>query len=263
MNKLLFTLALAVSASVFAAESVKPIAPASTAAQNPKKISKDVLQRMQMRQFGGFVKDVRTQRGKIVVVNAQSAADAAWFDEVVVAFDKMTKISIEVAPGTFDLVAPKLQGTASVFVVDDPKLPMSLVAPEAKWTMVNVAPLKCDKTAFFQARVRKQLTRSLAYLFGAADSQYPMCLTGCVTKPEDLDQFVYTSKLPMDIQLRMEKYIPSLGITPYTISTYKNAVIEGWAAQPTNDYQKAIWEEVHQLPTAPLTIKPEEKKVAK
>ena len=44
---------------------------------------------------------------------------------------------------------------------------------------------------------------------------------------------------------------------------YLVAVQEGWAPQPTNDVQKAIWDKVHALPTEPIKIKPEEKKTEK
>lgn len=256
MNKLIFAFVFACVTVAAVAEKTVPMHNGKPIAQ---KIDKDALLRVQMRQFGGFVNDVRGQKGKVVIVNVQSAANVAWFDEIIKSFDKMVKIAVEVAPGSFDLAAPKVQGSASVFVVDDPKLPMSLVAPESKWAMVNVSSLKTDKPAFFEARVKKATTRAMAYLLGSADSQYPLCVTGCVTKPEDLDQFVYTSKLPIDITGKMAKYVPGLGITPYKKSTYKNAVREGWAPQPTNEFQKAIWDAIHTLPTKPIEIKPETK----
>ena len=34
-----------------------------------------------------------------------------------------------------------------------------------------------------------------------------------------------------------------LGIKPARMTTYRKAVEEGWAPAPTNDFQKAIWEE--------------------
>lgn len=224
-----------------------------------QKIDPEQLKRVQMRQFGGPIRDVREQKGKVVIVNAQSAADKGWFKEVCEYFDKMVKITVETAPGSFELPSPKIAGDASVFVVDDPKLPMSLVAPEAKWAMVNVAPLKTDKEQFFRARVQKATVRGLAYVLGAADSQYPLALTGCVTKPEDLDAIVYATKLPIDTIGKIAKYAPNLGITPYRQTNYKTAVREGWAPQPTNEFQKAIWDSIHTLPTKPIVIQPEKK----
>ena len=49
---------------------------------------------------------------------------------------------------------------------------------------------------------------------------------------------------------------------PVMMVTYGRAVREGWAPAPTNEYQKAIWDKIHAMPTEPIKIKPETKKVA-
>jgi len=244
---------LAVTASAQQATAAKPPA--------KKMTGKEKMAMMQMMSFGGYVNDTRNQKGSVVIVNAQSAADKAWFDPVVAELCKFVKVAFSVKDGKFSLSKPELPGEACVFVVDDPALPMSLAAPEARWTLVNVAPLKAgagEKPQFFKARVQKQLMRSLSYLMGATESQYPMCLTGCVTKPEDLDQYT-DFRLPVDVLGRFEKYVKGYGVIPYRRATYKQAVQEGWAAQPTNKYQKAIWDGIHTLPTKPIEIKPETK----
>ena len=55
--------------------------------------------------------------------------------------------------------------------------------------------------------------------------------------------------------------LASRGIEMSKISSYLKACQEGWAPAPTNEYQKAIWDKVHAMPTAPIKIKPETKKV--
>lgn len=45
------------------------------------------------------------------------------------------------------------------------------------------------------------------------------------------------------------------GMTPLTIASYRTACRYGWAPAPTNDVQKAIWNEIHQIPDKPITIK--------
>jgi hypothetical protein len=53
-------------------------------------------------------------------------------------------------------------------------------------------------------------------------------------------------------------YLKSLGVTPAEMTTYRKACREGWAPAPTNDIQKAIWEQVkadkERGPTNPLKI---------
>ena len=46
-----------------------------------------------------------------------------------------------------------------------------------------------------------------------------------------------------------------LGVRPAIYDTYDRACQEGWAPAPTNDVQKAIWDEVHEMPTEPIKIK--------
>ena len=261
MKKLMFVAVLALAGVSFAAEEAaaekNPAAEKKPAAvKRSGRMTKEKMAQMQMRSFGGYVRDTRQQRGSVVIVNVQKAADKEWFGPVVEELEKFVRLRFEVKDGTFDLAKPELKGEACVFVVDDPALPMSLVAPEAKWTMMNVAPLKSgsgEKPQYLKARVQKSLMRSLAYLMGAADSQYPMCLTKCITKPEDLDQFT-DFRLPVDVVGKFHKNVEGYGVTPYARVSYKKSVEEGWGAQPTNDAQKAIWNAVHELPTNPLPL---------
>lgn len=223
-----------------------------------KKMDRAKLEAAIYKRTGGKMKEPGTQKGKVVYVNCQKAADAALLKDHAALFAKELKIEIETVDGVFDLAKPNVQGDASLFVIDDPAMPMSLVAPESKWAMINVSPLKTDKDAFFAARVKKELTRGFCFLGGAVASQYPQALTECVTKPEDLDKYS-DERLPFDVIQRFAGYLAGYGVTPYRLITYKKACQEGWAAQPTNDVQKAIWDSVHQLPTAPIKIKPETK----
>ena len=256
MKKLIIAVSVMMSACALVAAEKPAAKPQLTPEEKEakRKEFKEKLALSQMHNFGGFVNDTRAQRGKLVIVNAQKTAEVAWLKEVADRFAGLVKITAEVTEGSFDLAKPELKGEATVYVVDDPKLPMSLIAPEAKWAMVNVSPLKSDKPVFYTERVKKELTRGVAYLLGAANSTYPNCLLGCVTKAEDLDRYMGT-RLPVDVEGKFVKYVPGLGIVPYKRTTYRKSIEEGWGAQPTNDAQKAIWQQVHELPSNPITIK--------
>ncbi len=227
-----------------------------------KKIDRAKLEAAIYKRTGGKLKVPGSQQGRIVYVNCQKSAPADLIQEHAAFFAKELKMQVDVVDGVFDLAKPNVQGNTSLFIVDDPKLPMSLVAPESKWAVINIAPLKTDKEQFFKARVKKELTRVFCYLNGAVASQYPMALTECVSKPEDLDKYM-DERLPFDIMQRFATYLAGGGVTPYRLMTYKKACQEGWAPQPTNDIQKAIWDDVHQLPTKPLKIEPEMKPLKK
>ena len=80
-----------------------------------------------------------------------------------------------------------------------------------------------------------------------------------VTKVSDLDA-ITESSLPVDVLSRFPEYMKSLGVTPARQVRYRDACQQGWAPQPTNDYQRVIWEEYHSEPTEPIRIKYDPKK---
>ena len=220
----------------------------STTRTNTDKIAAN-----QMQIFGGFIPDRRQQKGMVYVINSQSAADSTLIEKALSRFTELVHIDFTTENGPFDLMNPAVKGEASLFVVDDPRLPMSLIAPEARWAVMNVSPLKSDKISFFEARVKKETFRTLAHLLGVASSRYPQCITGCVTSEKDLDD-IFEVKMPLEFEQRFERYLPGLGIVPWKRTTYKRACLEGWAPAPTNEYQQAIWDKVHAMPEKPMKI---------
>ena len=203
---------------------------------------------------GGWVIKPGTQKGEIAYVNCQASAKKEWIQESIATFAKMTKLNLTLKEGKFDLKSPAVQGNLSIFIVEDADLPMSLIAPEAKWGLVNVAKLKSDKEPYFKARVKKELSRVAAMVCGGYKSSYPGNLTDSIVKVEDLDTRM-NDALPVDVLGRFPAYLEPYGVTPAQVTTYRNACKQGWAATPTNDFQKAIWEEVNAIPDKPITIK--------
>lgn len=208
---------------------------------------------LRMMKTGGVLRDVRNQRGRVVIVNCQTAADERWIRNGAKVLADCLRISVDVMRGSFDLLRPELQGEATVFVVDDPKLPISLIAPEARWSVLNLASFKDAKRTYFETRTTKALSRALVPLLGGSDSQYPCCVMGNVLKPEDLDK-VPSSQLPVDVIARMEKNMKGLGLGQWSETFYRQACREGWAPAPTNKYQKAVWDQVHSIPDKPMKI---------
>ena len=208
------------------------------------------------RRTGGLISYPGAKRGKIVFVNAQSKAPTDWLKDIAAFHARELKVDIEIEDGTFQFPNPKIEGNATLFIIDDVKMPTVLHAPEQRWTMINIAPLtegNGSKPAFFAARVKKELTRGFCLLAGTQTSNYPESLLGCVTKPSDLDKFA-DWVLPVDIPERFIPYLAGFGIKPDVLVTYKQACQEGWAPAPTNSYQKTVWEKIHSIPDKPITI---------
>ena len=201
----------------------------------------------------------RSQKGEVACVNCQKNAKRQWIEESTGYLGRASRFNVTLKEGTFTFPGPKSYGDVTLFVIEDDKFPILLCAPEERWVAVNVTRLACDKEAFFEARVKKELSRGFAILCGAMNSQYPGSLMGGVGGVDDLDKHV-DSQLPIDVLSRLPSYMKSLGVTPARYSTYRGACKQGWAPPPTNEYQKAIWEQVkadkERGPTNPITIPP-------
>ena len=150
-----------------------------------------------------------------------------------------------------------------VALVEDPSLPRLLVANEEHVALVNTLGLDADKPMdiVLERRIRLEILRAFGYCFGAAETPFPGCvLKGCSTV-SDLDMTKGES-FAGDVDNRIREHLKGLGVLPWRLYTYKRACMEGWAPAPTNEFQKAIWDDVHRLPTKPIRIEPEKKKVA-
>ena len=256
-----FRLAVMFAALAMAATAAEPV----TNVVNITKLSraeraklKDLFSRYE----GGRIAKPGSKRGKIVCINAQSRAKPEWIREQISDINQKLHYDIEFKNGEFALPSPKVEGEANLFVIDDPIMPSLLSAPENRWAMVNVAGLVAGdgaKPQFFEARVKKELTRGFCLVAGAQDSGFKMSLMGCMTKPEQLDTHA-DCRLPIDVIKRFRPYLEGYGIRPEKIVTYRKACEEGWAPQPTNDIQRAVWNDVHAIPDKPITIEFDPKK---
>lgn len=126
---------------------------------------------------------------------------------------------------------------------------------------VNVRKLLSDspdeKTLL--ERVRKEIFRA-AYMAMGSGVSVKGCMMGPVESLKDVDALIDHQVTP-DAAAHIWAGM-SLGIERVRFANYIQACQEGWAPAPTNALQKAIWDRVHQMPTEPIKIKPETKKVS-
>ena len=209
---------------------------------------------------GGFVERPGSSKGSVAYINCQTKAPRAWIDESIAYFSEVTKFKVTYGEGAFDLKNPKIEGNATIFIIDDGSLPPILVAPESRWAMVNIAPIAQEKRPiFFEQRTKKELSRAFAYLCGATGSKYERSLTRGITSQSELDKNP-DYELPMDVVQRFWDYMKALGVAPAQRTTYLKACQEGWAPAPTNDVQRSVWNKVHAIPDRPITIEYDPKK---
>lgn len=214
------------------------------------------------RQTGGYVVKPDPGNGRILVANAQKRVPARALSRVANIARMRMKLPVECAeveaakPSA--RAAAELKATLVVFVTDNPSSGSTiLTAPDERWAVVNVAAVGADApdSAALENRVRRAVSRAIGILCGAGGSQYADSLAGAfLDGPKDYDRF-RSDLLPPDTFQRILTYVGKLGIRPVDQATYLTACQEGWAPQPTNDVQKAIWQKVHEVPSKPLKIK--------
>ena len=208
------------------------------------------------RESGGAIVTTHRKTKKVYFINAQSRASGEIIEAARKVYEESIRTPIDITSGTFDFRQPKIEGELSLYIIDAEDMPMSLVAPEGRWAFVNVAPLakgRGEKPQFFEARVRKEIARVAGILFGGIGSNYRGNLMSLATSPDDLDKRD-SDKIPADVMIRSSGFLQGLGVRPFRHTTYRKAVQEGWAPQPTNEVQQAIWDEVRALPAKPLKI---------
>ncbi|MBO7689084.1 MAG: hypothetical protein J6V72_22080 [Kiritimatiellae bacterium] len=254
------TLIIALVAILAGAVEVKPKAAPLTPDEKAAKHER-FLQRT------GGVLD-RAGEGKLVVADAQTSLETKFLDEYIQPIEKALRMAIArekvaepFAVANVMKLKKKLGANSAVFIIDDAQLPPSLIAPEENWGVVNVAALKVDnpEPKTYDRRVRKVFLRVLALTFGAYvinDATSPL---QSVKDIADLDGMVITGLTIRELT-GMNEHLPKIGVTPAKRTTYLRACRDGWAPPPTNDYQKAVWEQVkadkERGPTNPIPIPP-------
>ncbi len=245
-----------------------------------KKAATNDAERIRMRQelrarrlieAGGIV--VLKQESKIIrIVNAQRRVPEVALTPVCQSMGRMLNMPVEVssieATNAKDAVSKgfKLPETGVVVaLVATEGIPSLIVAPEEGWAMVNVSSLADDlpPEQVLVERLQKEVWRAAALACGGCISYTQPCLLTTVMKPSDLDGLKLQNPSPEAI-MKMCNAAPSRGIKPVKKATYRRACQDGWAPAPTNDIQKAIWNQFkadkERGPTNPITIPPPSQK---
>lgn len=264
MKKMVFGVALVLASTISCAFADEEIIDDETSANKYQKLSREELMARRYAHTGGYVVKPNSQQGCVVIFNAQKRVSSPELQGVVNKI--VTKLGYKaevrdvenVTIATAEEIKVKEGATVAVYVVDDPQLPISLVAYEGHWGIVNIAKLAegADKVRLF-GRANAETMRVVALASGAADSQFPSSLMKDVKRVRGLDGM--DGELPYDVMNRMVATYKLLGMSPERKSTYRNACKEGWAPAPVDDIQKAIWDEVHATPSEPIKIKHEKK----
>ena len=163
-------------------------------------------------------------KGFVAVVPACSVPHAVMTN-VVDNFYKIMMIRAEVVPGKWSLATASkdlkaTKANAAVFIVDDPALPMSLVALESKWAVMNARGL--SDLAF-----SKELQRMLCVVLGAPYSKFETSTLRPAYSPRDLET-MKGDGITFDTLISICENIKPLGIKQYRFLDREDAIEEGY-----------------------------------
>lgn len=216
-------------------------------------------------ELGGEITVWPKDPGRFLFVNAQKKIADDVFAKPVASIATDFAIDVRRAEGAApDLraVPAALKGMGAkgaIWIVDDPSLPISLVAAEDGWGVLNVAPLLVDSpdAAKLAKRVSKFVYRTFANVNGIGDStMMPACVMKQAVGVAGVDALICATYSP-EACSKIGSFLGMAGYKRCNRGTYYDACEEGWAPAPTNAVQKKIWDQVHQLPTKPLVIQRE------
>lgn len=222
--------------------------------------------RAQDREYaGGYIEKPGSQKGVFLIADAQNVIAASNFVGMAAGMSEQSGFNFKYAkveaPANlgWDALAKKHGATCVIGIVADDHTPATLVAHDENWALVNVTRFGENLTGnarerFFASRVRKGVLKAYAQLCAIYPSKFGYCVL-LADKPVDIDR--YKELLTIDVLQDSFKRLSALGMSPKSMVPYRQACTEGWAHQPTNALEKAVWDEIHTLPTKPITIEPE------
>lgn len=195
-----------------------------------------------------LIRKPKSGKGSVAFINAQSAVPAGEITKTIQAI--RSELPFDIKQLKLDYTSPDdmLKSSGSQFALiirEDNAAPVILVAPEDHWAVVNVGRVTKPELA------RKEIIRAFALMCGGGGSQF----SGSILNVPSLSKLDTADEtLPADFIDLCTTYMAANGVELPIYLSYEDACSEGWAPQPTNDIQKAIWEKVHTPPTKPLKI---------
>jgi hypothetical protein len=223
----------------------------SEAPQAVKKLSMQERREMVHRQTGGLVWREKGE-GSFLILDIQKQVSREVIDAVIKDVSRAFSFSSKVvqleetdAPRAIRSQLAKAEIGMVIALTDIPNEEGLLLAPESRWAIVNISRLAEGKPSKekIDERFRKEIWRAIGYLMGGNNQSSKASLLHVNKGGQDLDQLNNVAMDPA-IFANIVAVAKAWNLKLCSPTTYRNACEEGWAPMPTNNFQKAIMEEV-------------------
>ena len=215
-----------------------------------------------LKKTGGFLMQ-KEQGPQTLLVDAR-AKPTLTMDEVARVYRLATHLGAQVAKEACGTTAPlafarrlieERKPLMVVAVVNGgEEMPILSVYPEERIGLVNADRLKGgDDPSAPEMRVSKETWRAIGFVGGIGFSAADNDIMQPFYTVAELDASRYPFIQPMNMA-KMQGMWKRFGVKKERRIPYRVACQEGWAPAPTNEFQKAIWEQVHAIPDKPIKI---------
>ena len=209
------------------------------------------VEAIKLSKVGPMIEKPNVVKGYFKYICCTDKINANDLEKTVNSIVMVSRVRLEVAKGkTPDLNNAKASlkecaADAGVFIVEMENMPRIMLAPEDGWAIVNVTALSADNPnrETLVKRVNIELIRAFSYICGSASDQRSVVM-GPIADLKDLDAIPSATFVPFNLQ-NIVKSLANFGIVPRAVASYRAACKQGWAYQPTNEIERAIWNEVH------------------
>lgn len=245
MKKLMCALAVAMSAVAFAQTMQGPVKDSVRRGPTPEDVAmrREFIQKI----TGGFVQRKAKEPGVCFAVDGFDPKVLEFTaSELTRVFSASVYVRSEKLPTLEDVRAAVRKGRDRVVIsiCSAPGMPAILPVPDERCALVNLDFLTADKPSKekLAQRITKQAQRAFGFLC-APWTPAPACVMKFSPNLAMLDANSGYLVGP-DVFMGVYRYLESLKCAPGGQCTYKAACFEGWAPEPTNDYQRVIYEGV-------------------
>ena len=163
-------------------------------------------------------------------VKNESLQDASKPIQAIVQI-KTSIVNDEWSVGDAKKAMERNKATAAVFVVKDKTMPLSLIALEEKWGVVNAEGLSGNQ-------LRKEVIRIATVVLGAASSKYPSSVLRPAFSVKDLDKV--GDLITIDSLMAIYPNLGLHGFRQHKVFEYLDALEQGIAPPPVNEAQRKI-----------------------
>lgn len=130
---------------------------------------------------------------------------------------------------------------AVMVVEDNPDHPRLAVYPEDQIAVVNVAKIAGNDA---EKKTQAELWRGIGFALGGYELPMGVCVLTMIRNEEELDGIKNRRLSPMRLN-GLFKNCEKFNLQANRPVPYVLAVKQGWAPEPTNDVQRAIWKKAH------------------